>query len=77
MSVPASTSIVITSPSRSAASGPPRAASGATWPTISPRVAPEKRPSVTSATDSPSPTPTTDDVTLSISRIPGPPAGPS
>ena len=43
------------SPSRSAASGPPCAASGATWPTISPCVAPEKRPSVTSATASPRP----------------------
>ena len=73
----ASTSIAIVSPSRTIASGPPRAASGATWPTISPRVAPEKRPSVTSATDSPSPAPTTDAVTLSISRMPGPPAGPS
>ena len=70
-------SIAIASPSRTTASGPPRAASGETWPTISPRVAPEKRPSVTSATDSPSPAPTTDDVTLSISRMPGPPAGPS
>ena len=67
----------MTSPSRSAARGPPRAASGETWPTMSPRVAPEKRPSVTSATDSPRPAPTTDAVTLSISRIPGPPAGPS
>ena len=76
-SVPASTSIVIGSPSRTMASGPPRAASGATWPTIRPRVAPEKRPSVTSATESPRPAPTTDEVTLSISRMPGPPAGPS
>ena len=70
-------SMVTRSPSSSTASGPPRAASGATWPTISPRVAPEKRPSVTSATVSPSPAPTTDEVTLSISRMPGPPAGPS
>ena len=69
--------MVTTSPSRTAASGPPRAASGATCPTMSPRVAPEKRPSVTSATDSPSPAPTTADVMLSISRMPGPPAGPS
>ena len=38
-----------------AAIGPPRAASGATWPTISPCVAPEKRPSVMSATSSPRP----------------------
>ena len=70
-------SMMIVSPSRTSASGPPRAASGATCPTIRPRVAPEKRPSVTSATDSPRPAPTTDEVTLSISRIPGPPAGPS
>ena len=46
------------SPSRTAAIGPPRAASGATWPTINPRVAPEKRPSVISVTESPSPAPT-------------------
>ena len=62
------------SPSRTAAIGPPRAASGATWPTMKPRVAPEKRPSVISATDSPSPAPTIAAVTASISRIPGPPA---
>ena len=43
-------STVISSPSRIAAIGPPLAASGATWPTIRPRVAPEKRPSVSSAT---------------------------
>ena len=55
MSVPLSTSIAITSPSCTTASGPPRAASGATCPTISPRVAPEKRPSVTRTTDSPMP----------------------
>ena len=41
-----------------AAIGPPRNASGATWPTIRPWVAPEKRPSVISATSSPSPSPT-------------------
>ena len=70
-------SIVIVSPSRTTASGPPRAASGDTWPTMNPRVAPEKRPSVTSATLSPRPAPTTSRVTLSISRMPGPPAGPS
>ena len=45
----------IVSPSRSAAIGPPAAASGATCPAIRPRVAPENRPSVSSATDSPSP----------------------
>ena len=53
-----------------------RAASGATWPTMRPRVAPEKRPSVTSATDSPNPAPTTEAVTLSSSRIPGPAQAP-
>ena len=42
-----------------------------------PRVAPEKRPSVSSATDSPSPAPTIAAVTPSISRMPGPPFGPS
>ena len=42
--------MVISSPSRSAAIGPPRAASGATWPAMKPCVAPEKRPSVISAT---------------------------
>ena len=65
------------SPSRSAASGPPFDASGAMWPTMKPWVAPEKRPSVTSATDSESPSPTIAAVTWSISRIPGPPCGPS
>ena len=34
------------SPSRIAAIGPPRDASGAMCPTVNPRVAPEKRPSV-------------------------------
>ena len=34
------------SPSRRAAMGPPAAASGATWQTAAPRLAPEKRPSV-------------------------------
>ena len=38
------------SPSRTAAMGPPTKASGATWPAVKPRVAPEKRPSVSSAT---------------------------
>ena len=46
------------SPSRTAAIGPPRDASGAMWPTVNPRVAPEKRPSVMSATESPRPAPT-------------------
>ena len=48
----------IVSPSRSAAIGPPATASGATCPAIRPRVAPEKRPSVSSTTDSPRPAPT-------------------
>ncbi len=65
------------SPSRTAAIGPPAAASGATCPAIKPCVAPENRPSVTSATESPSPAPTMAAVTPSISRIPGPPFGPS
>src|ERR1043166_3105858 len=43
------------SPARPARGGPPRAAPGATWPTMRPLVAPENRPSVTSATVSPSP----------------------
>ena len=75
-SVRASTSIVIRSPSRTSAIGPPRAASGETWPTINPRVAPLKRPSVTSTTDSPRPRPTIAEVIDSISGIPGAPAGP-
>ena len=41
---------VMVSPSRTAAMGPPSWASGATWPAMRPRVAPEKRPSVRSAT---------------------------
>ena len=40
-------------------------------------VAPEKRPSVTIATVSPRPAPMTAPVTPSISRMPGPPFGPS
>ena len=38
--------------------GPPAAASGLTCPMHAPRVAPLKRPSVMSATESPSPRPT-------------------
>ena len=67
----------IVSPSRTMAIGPPLAASGATCPAIMPRVAPENRPSVSSATDSPSPAPMMAAVTASISRMPGPPLGPS
>ena len=57
--------------------GPPRAASGETWPAMSPRVAPLKRPSVSSATEPPNPSPTIAAVTPSISRMPGPPFGSS
>ena len=46
----ASASTTIESPSSTSAIGPPSAASGATWPIISPWVPPEKRPSVSSAT---------------------------
>ena len=70
-------SIVIVSPSSTRAIGPPTAASGDTCPIEAPRLAPEKRPSVMSATDEPSPIPTIADVGLSISLIPGPPLGPS
>ena len=42
---------VMVSPSRTAAMGPPSWASGATWPAMRPRVAPEKRPSVSRATE--------------------------
>ena len=44
---------------------------------MKPCVAPEKRPSVMSATESPRPWPTIAAVTASISRMPGPPDGPS
>ena len=47
------------------------------WPTENPFVAPENRPSVTSATSLPSPAPATAAVTASISGIPGEPFGPS
>ena len=65
------------SPSCTRAMGPPTAASGETWPMDAPLEAPEKRPSVISATDEPSPMPTMAEVGLSISLIPGPPLGPS
>ena len=55
--LPASTSMAIGSPSSTAAMGPPLAASGATWATMNPCVAPLKRPSVTSATDRTGPRP--------------------
>ncbi len=56
--------------------GPPTAASGPTWPTQKPRVPPEKRPSVISATFSPTPCPYSAAVVDSISRMPGPPLRP-
>jgi len=46
----------------------------ATWPAMKPCVAPEKRPSVNNATESPSPAPIKAAVTWSISRIPGRPS---
>ena len=55
----------------------PEAASGETWPMQAPRVAPEKRPSVIRATLLPRPMPMMAEVGFSISRIPGPPLGPS
>src|SRR5579863_3504275 len=51
------TSNRIISPSRTAAIGPPSAASGETCPAINPWVAPLKRPSVKRATDDPKPSP--------------------
>src|ERR1022692_4803787 len=69
--VPASASMAMGSPSRTAAMGPPLNASGTTWATMKPCVAPLKRPSVTSATVSESPSPTMAPVTPNISRIPG------
>ena len=42
-----------------------------------PRVAPEKRPSVIKATSLPRPMPVIVAVGVNISRIPGPPFGPS
>src|SRR5205807_2668297 len=57
------TSMVIMSPSRTTAIGPPFAASGATWPIEIPWVAPENRPSVIRATSSPRPWPNNAPVT--------------
>ena len=65
------------SPSATSAIGPPSTASGATCPTQKPCVPPENRPSVTSAASAPRPAPFIAPVTASISRIPGPPFGPS
>src|SRR3954466_13944676 len=67
----------IRSPSRTNAIGPPSVASGAMWPMQGPVVPPEKRPSVSSRTSLPSPAPLIAPVTASISRMPGPPLGPS
>ena len=65
------------SPARTNAIGPASTASGATWPTQNPVVPPENRPSVRSMTSLPSPAPLIAPVIASISRIPGPPLGPS
>ena len=54
-SVAAATSRRMRSPSRTNAIGPPSTASGATWPTHSPVVPPENRPSVSSSTSLPRP----------------------
>ena len=71
------TSMTIRSPSATRAMGPPSTASGATWPIQKPCVPPENRPSVTRAQSPPRPTPFIAPVTASISRMPGPPLGPS
>src|SRR5699024_11024641 len=76
-SAPVLTSSRIRSPSRTKAIGPPSTASGAMWPTHSPVVPPEKRPSVISSTSLPRPAPLIAPVIASISRMPGPPLGPS
>ena len=70
-------SIIIRSPSSTAAIGPPAAASGDICPMHGPLVEPEKRPSVTNAQLSSIPLPTIRDVVMCISLIPGPPLGPS
>ena len=70
-------SIRIGSPSFTSAIGPPRAASGVTYPIAGPCVAPENRPSVTRAQLFPRPAPISADVAPSISRMPGPPRVPS
>jgi dihydroxyacid dehydratase/phosphogluconate dehydratase len=63
--------------SSTTANTPPLKASGVICPTTKPWAPPEKRPSVISATLPPKPLPMTAEVGASISRIPGPPAGPS
>ena len=67
----------ISSPSATSAISPPSAASGETCPTERPEVAPEKRPSVTSAQAVASPAALMRLVGMSISCMPGPPRGPS
>lgn len=57
--------------------GPAVKCFGVMWPTTNPCVPPENRPSVISATSLPNPQPITALVGESISRIPGPPLGPS
>mmetsp|Transcript_50290 Transcript_50290/g.106880 ORF Transcript_50290/g.106880 Transcript_50290/m.106880 type:complete len:202 (+) Transcript_50290:215-820(+) len=70
-------STVISSPFWMRAIGPPTKASGDTWPTMKPWEPPEKRPSVMRATCLPRPAPMMALVGVSISRMPGPPLGPS
>ena len=65
------------SPSSISAMGPPTAASGETCPIDAPRDAPENLPSVINATLEPRPIPAMAEVGFNISRIPGPPLGPS
>ena len=77
MRVRAGMSMLMMSPSRTAAMGPPACASGETWPMAAPRVAPLKRPSVMSATSLSRPWPASMEVALSISGMPGAPLGPS
>ena len=65
------------SPSLINAIGPPSTASGATCPTHKPVDPPENRPSVNNKVDLPKPAPLIAPVIINISRIPGPPFGPS
>lgn len=70
-------SLVMVSPSCTVAMGPPAAASGEMCPMAGPRVEPENRPSVIRAQLSSMPRPTSREVTMCCSRMPGPPLGPS
>ena len=70
-------SISITSPFFKSAIGPPTDASGPTWPIQKPLVAPENLQSVIRATFSHFHCPYIAAVVDNISRIPGPPRGPS